>query len=231
MPDVFISFVSSDEILARDLADSLERNGVTTTFTTFNLGDSLSHRIEMGLREAEYGIVILSRNFFKKPWSRRDLDKVANIDREYEGKTQILPIWHEITQQDIARYSSALANRVGVPTKYGLKQIVEEILEVVKPSPISISISKGYALDSYSKQTAQIGSSMNDLKVLQNVLVNHFDMAELKDLAFDLSIDYENIPGTTKSSTARELILYCQRRGRLNELVVGIQHRRPHLNL
>jgi hypothetical protein len=229
MLDLFISFVSSDEILAKDLADSLEQNSVTTMFTKFNLGDSLSHRIEMSLREAEYGVVILSQSFFKKPWSRRDLDKVANIDREYEGKTQILPIWHEVTQQDIARYSNALANRVGVPTKYGLEQIVEEILEVVKPSPISIS--KGYASESYSKQTAQIGSSMNDLKVLQNVLVNHFDMAELKDLAFDLSIDYENIPGTTKSSTARELILYCQRRGRLNELVAGIQHRRPHLNL
>jgi len=45
-----------------------------------------------------------------------------------------------------------------------------------------------------------------------------FDDQELRDLCFELGIDYENLPGEGKASKARELVSYCERHGRLDEL-------------
>ena len=53
---------------------------------------------------------------------------------------------------------------------------------------------------------------------LRDILVTHFSDGELRDLCFDLGIDYESLPGEGKSAKARELVAYCQRRDRLAEL-------------
>ena len=66
--DVFISHASEDKQLTRDLALSLERCGLRVWFDEFELtlGDSLSTAINHGLAQSEYGIVVLSTNFFNK---------------------------------------------------------------------------------------------------------------------------------------------------------------------
>jgi hypothetical protein len=38
-----------------------------------NFGDSLYQTIDRGLAESNYGIVVVSENFFKKPWAQREL--------------------------------------------------------------------------------------------------------------------------------------------------------------
>jgi hypothetical protein len=40
-------------------------------------------------------------------------------------------------------------------------------------------------------------------------------------------VDHENLPGDTKTDLARELALYCRRRGRLAELERGLEKERP----
>ena len=54
-------------------------------------------------------------------------------------------------------------------------------------------------------------------RILQT-LVNRFSLSDLKLLCFNLGIDYEELPGETKTDKARELILFMQRHGRLSEL-------------
>lgn len=58
-------------------------------------------------------------------------------------------------------------------------------------------------------------------------LVTHFNQGELQNLAHDLSIKYDELPGDTLSSKARELIAYCERHGRTQELVELCQKLRP----
>lgn len=64
---------------------------------------------------------------------------------------------------------------------------------------------------------------------LRRVIVQFFDDAELRDLCFDLDIEYENLPVTdlSLSSRARALIEYCQRRHFLSQLVAKLRKERP----
>ncbi len=47
---------------------------------------------------------------------------------------------------------------------------------------------------------------------------DRFNDGELRDLCFELHIDYESLPGEGKAAKARELVSFCERRDRLPEL-------------
>jgi hypothetical protein len=64
-------------------------------------------------------------------------------------------------------------------------------------------------------------------KKIREILTNRFSEGELKTLAFDLGIDYENLPGGSKADTARELVRYCERKGLVRELVTAITEVHP----
>lgn len=57
-----------------------------------------------------------------------------------------------------------------------------------------------------------------DICPLVDALRCHFNEPELRQLAFDVLVDHEDLPGETKSALARELALKCRRHGRLAEL-------------
>lgn len=63
---------------------------------------------------------------------------------------------------------------------------------------------------------------------LRQILIDYFDEGELQNLTFDLSVDYENLPGKTKGDKARELIAFLERRGRVSELVQACRQLRPN---
>jgi hypothetical protein len=64
---------------------------------------------------------------------------------------------------------------------------------------------------------------------LRQNLVGNFGDNDLRDLCFDMDVDYESLPGEGKSAKARELIAYCERRGRLPELVTKCYELRPNV--
>jgi hypothetical protein len=45
-----------------------------------------------------------------------------------EGRKVILPVWHNITHGEIARYSPILADRLGVSTAKGITAVVDEMI-------------------------------------------------------------------------------------------------------
>lgn len=71
------------------------------------------------------------------------------------------------------------------------------------------------------------GSDTAYLAQLRKNVTTHFDAGELQNLCFDLGVDYENLPGESKSDKAREMVEFMQRRERLHELVVMLKQRRP----
>lgn len=67
---------------------------------------------------------------------------------------------------------------------------------------------------------------------LARILSVFFDASELRDLCFDLEIDYENIFGNKKSDKARELVKHMERRGQIILLYHQVRRVRPNaLNL
>jgi DNA-binding NtrC family response regulator len=60
---------------------------------------------------------------------------------------------------------------------------------------------------------------------LRRALEERFDLEEIKNLCFDLEIEFDDLRGEGKK--ARTLVAYCRRHGRLEELATRIARLRP----
>ncbi len=70
----------------------------------------------------------------------------------------------------------------------------------------------------------------NEFRILlRESLSDKFNLDELKILCFDLSIDYEDIPGNTKQAKVVELLQYCERMDQMEALIARIVKIRPNL--
>ena len=133
--DVFISHAWEDkEDVARPLAEALRRKGLRVWYDEFTLtlGDSLRRSIDRGLAQSRYGVVILSPHFFAKEWPQKELDGL--VAREVSSGKIILPVWHNVTWEDVRRFSPTLADKLAVSTAKGLDAVVEEILRALGAS-------------------------------------------------------------------------------------------------
>jgi hypothetical protein len=132
--DVFISHASEDkDSVVRPLAHALSAGGLTVWYDEFELrlGDSLRRKIDAGLARSRFGVVVLSRSFFGKGWTNYELDGL--VTRAVSGEQILLPIWHEITKQELIEYSPSLADKVARSTAtHTVDEIANEIIEVVR---------------------------------------------------------------------------------------------------
>lgn len=64
---------------------------------------------------------------------------------------------------------------------------------------------------------------------LRQILDDGYNDSELRDLCFELSIDYEDLPGDGQGAKARELVLFAKRHGQIAQLVEYVMRDRPHL--
>ena len=72
--DFFISHASEDKLdFVRPLAEELTKRGYNIWYDEFSLelGDSLVDGISKGIKNSLYGIIIISKNFFKKSWTKK----------------------------------------------------------------------------------------------------------------------------------------------------------------
>jgi hypothetical protein len=131
--DVFISHASEDkDEFVRPLAGTLTSMGLKVWFDewTLTLGDSLLQKIDEGLGASDYGVVILSSNFFAKKWPRAELDGL--YAREMMGRKVILPIWHNVTREEVLNYSPILASKLAAPTDEGVEAVANKIFGVIR---------------------------------------------------------------------------------------------------
>ncbi len=72
------------------------------------------------------------------------------------------------------------------------------------------------------------GSTYQLRKRIRENMIEAFSLSEMKDLCFDLDIDYENLPDHShKPGLARELVGYLGRNNRLEEFVDIVKEERP----
>ncbi len=132
--DVFISHASEDkDDIVRPLANQLQLNNLKVWYDEFELkiGDSLRRKIDKGLANSRFGIVVLSKNFINKGWTNYELDGI--ITKAVSGEQILLPIWHKITKQEVIDYSPSLADKLARNTAtFTIKEIADEITEVIK---------------------------------------------------------------------------------------------------
>lgn len=132
--DVFIAHASEDkDAIARPLAHALQERGLVVWYDEFELrvGDSLRRKIDAGIARSRFGIVVLSYAFFAKGWSQYELDGLVTM--EVSGKQITLPLWHEVSKDEVVSRSPSLADKVALRTsEYSVEEIAEEIASVVR---------------------------------------------------------------------------------------------------
>ncbi|NPD22034.1 toll/interleukin-1 receptor domain-containing protein [Corallococcus exiguus] len=132
--DVFISHASEDKpTLVVPLAKALRKLGVRVWYDEFTLvpGDSLSRSIDKGLALSESGVIVLSPYFLTKQWPEYELRGL--IVREFSGQ-RVIPVWHNVSREDVARYSPPLADKLSISSKTNdPTEIAIKITEVIRP--------------------------------------------------------------------------------------------------
>jgi hypothetical protein len=132
--DVFISHASEDkEAIAEPLAAELRARGLKVWLdkSELRIGDSLRRKIDYGLAHSTFGVVILSKSFFAKGWPQYELDGIVGMS--VNGVQRMLPIWHEISRDEIAKQSPSLVDKIARNTAVNtVAEIADEISEVVQ---------------------------------------------------------------------------------------------------
>jgi hypothetical protein len=132
--DVFISHASEDkDDVVRPLAIALREAGLQVWYDEFELkiGQSLRRKIDEGLVKSRFGIVVISRFFLSKGWTNYELDGL--VTRAVTGDQVLLPIWHNISKQEVIDYSPSLADKLARNTAiHTVEEIAQEIAEVIR---------------------------------------------------------------------------------------------------
>ena len=121
------------EGFVRELAQALRDRGARVWYDEFTLkvGDSLRRTIDRGLASSRFGVVVLSDSFFQKEWPNREFDGLVAL--ETSGEMRILPIWHKVSKDEVARYSAPLADKVALNTSLkSATEIADELMTLLR---------------------------------------------------------------------------------------------------
>ncbi len=132
--DVFICHASEDKKdFVKPLADALVAQNLKVWYDEFELtlGDSLREKIDYGLANSTYGVVVLSEAFFAKKWPTEELDGLV-ARQTSEGRKVILPVWHKVGYEDVKKFSPILAGKLAAKSEDGLEAVVDQVVAVVK---------------------------------------------------------------------------------------------------
>ncbi len=135
--DVFVSHATEHkDAVVRPLAHALRQRGVTAWYDEFEMriGDSLRQKIDVGVSRSRFGLVVLSPAFFAKNWPQYELDGLVARDM-HDGGRRLLPIWHNISKDELIRQSPSLADRVALSTALlTVDEIAAQVAEVINPA-------------------------------------------------------------------------------------------------
>ena len=129
--DAFICHAHEDKPFVRRLANALQKAGLNVWFDEFvlNVGDSLHSSIERGLARSRAGVVVVSPSFFRKRWPQRELEGI--VVRVDHGDARLLPVWHNITAEEVTAHSPMLAGLFAVKSSDSLKMVVRALIRSI----------------------------------------------------------------------------------------------------
>jgi TIR domain len=146
--DIFVSHASEDKAqIVRPLVQALAALGLRVWYDEDMIkgGDSIREAIDRGLRDTRNAVVVLSPEFLKKRWTQWELNALVqrfnNTQTRHRGK--LIPIWHNVSKDEISRFSPPLADIAAFPSIDGIDVIALKIRDQVLPKSRSQQGSSG----------------------------------------------------------------------------------------
>lgn len=89
---VFLSHALEDQLLAKEVAETLQRNGIDTWWAEWSMkaGDSLRQKVDEGLRDCTHFLVLLTPTSLTKPWVNAEID--AGFIRKIQDQVRFIPL-------------------------------------------------------------------------------------------------------------------------------------------
>lgn len=129
--DVFVSYAHEDKAFVNELVAAFQKRGIKVWIDSLEIGwgDSIRTKIDEGLNKSRYGIVILTSDYIdeNKYWTRTELEGLLQVE-SIKGKI-ILPIWHNLTKEQVIKYSPTIAQRNAISTAIFTTDEIAEKLE------------------------------------------------------------------------------------------------------
>lgn len=115
----------------------MEHEGLSVWYdrSILTIGDSLRRKIDAGLSNSRFGVVVISPAFFTKKWPELELDGL--VQKEIAGEKVILPVWHNVSHADVARHSLPLAGKIAGTTSLGIPALVQELIRAIRSTASS----------------------------------------------------------------------------------------------
>lgn len=129
--DVFISHATEDKAsFVKPLVTELTNEKVSFFYDDFSIGwgKSVRQSLDEGILRSKFCVVVISKPFLEKYWTNYELD--GFLQKEAKNQTTVvLPIWLNITHDEVYSVSPSLANRRAI---IGNSLTAEEIVEGIK---------------------------------------------------------------------------------------------------
>ena len=136
--DLFISHASEDkDDFVRPLANLLRQYKLDVWYDEFELsiGKSLSRSIDKGISNSKFGLIVLSKSFFKKNWTEYELKSLNSF--EIENGDVLLPLWKDVTVNEVRKFSPYLSDKFALTAKDSIEDLAIKIIEVCNPKLFS----------------------------------------------------------------------------------------------
>lgn len=113
--DAFICHRSTDKSsVVRPLVELLEVNGISCWVDEAEIlwGDSLTEKVNEGLRNSRYVVVVLSTSFIQQSWPEKELNASLNLEAT-TGQSKVLPllVGSQADHQTILQYYPLLNDK------------------------------------------------------------------------------------------------------------------------
>lgn len=134
MWDVFISHASRDKSsVVLPLADRLERADFricvdSHSFTSGNLRELIDNAIQ----QSKSIVVVLSHSYIESDWTRAEFNAI--MARRVHFKDQkIIPIWHDISDLEVQKFSPLIGGELGIRTEHGIDYVSQKLINILRP--------------------------------------------------------------------------------------------------
>jgi len=254
---IFLSYARKDIEQVEILYQRLVEAGFRPWMDTKDIlpGEQWQSSIQRAIRDSDFIVVCLSENSVdRRGWIQREIKQALDAwQGMLDSDIYLIPVrlhdceapeslgdfqWVDLFESDgWDRLVKAL--QVGVDRRATRDVAVAEPRAAASTPPEAAGSARPGAQDAatLSAETDLISpalgtgdgasSQLADQAYLRQFVVDHFSFDELRDLAFDLGIDYESLPHGTVQQFARELIAHLKRRNQLHSLVEEVVRRRP----
>jgi hypothetical protein len=109
--DVFISHADKDKpAIVDDLVKSINLLGLNVFYDkeTLEWGDKWKDKILDGVKKSEFAIIVISKNFFGREWTEKELNSFLNRQNS-DGQKIVLPVLYNISLQQLRNRYPAVA--------------------------------------------------------------------------------------------------------------------------